>query len=322
MQLHHRFSFWLALPLLVGLLGLLGSSGCSKSQAGCRSDNECPGGACVVGQCRATTGADLAMGGSDGGDLGPMGDLATTPPDGWSPDAAPSCTIVSDGVITRAELPIQVGLGGLFAVNAAGSTVPVTTVPQSGGWDYSAAVSNERKVFDQLMSPSGAWWQGDFPEATYAERLDDSSGLLGIYQATPDALNLIGIVSETDAYPSTSLKYTTPIPLLKLPLMMGKSWMEGSDVTGLYQGVAVFGDHEDWKMTVDARGPTKVPLGTFDTLRVRIDYHQTYGFLDTTRIILLHMTECYGAVARLRSVDNEPSADFTQASEYRRLTVP
>jgi hypothetical protein len=245
------------------------------------------------------------------------------PPDGWNPDAiAASCTANNDGVITRAELPIQVGLGGLFAVNAAGSTVPVNVTPQMGGWDYSGPTSNERKVFDQLLAPGGTWWAGDFPAATYAERLDDSSGLFGVYQATPDALLLIGIVSETSDFPSTSLKYDTPIALLRFPLATGAKWTSESDVSGTYMGAVVLGDHEAWDLSVDLRGTTKVPLGSFDTLRVRVDYRQTYGFAVTTRIILLHMAECYGAVARVRSQDDESAADFTQATEYRRLTVP
>jgi hypothetical protein len=67
---------------------------------------------------------------------------------------------------------------------------------------------------------------------------------------------------------------------------------------------------------------TKVPAATFDTLRLRAHYTQTYGFLVTTRITLIHLAECYGAVARIRSRDNETVEDFTQAAEYRRLAAP
>jgi hypothetical protein len=89
-------------------------------------------------------------------------------------------------------------------------------------------------------------------------------------------------------------------------------------VSGLASGVAFFAQ-EKWVFSVDLRGTTKVPAGSFDTLRVRMGYTQTYGLLVTTRIIYLHVAECYGAVARVRSQDNETSSDFTQAAEYRRL---
>ena len=106
-----------------------------------------------------------------------------------------------------------------------------------------------------------------------------------------------------------------------LPLAKNDNWSSESDVSGIASGVGFFA-HEKYLFTVDARGNTKVPAGTFDTLRLRIQYTQTYGFLVTTRFIYIHLAECYGAVARIRSKDNEASADFTQAAEYRRLSTP
>jgi hypothetical protein len=64
-----------------------------------------------------------------------------------------------------------------------------------------------------------------------------------------------------------------------------------------------------------------VPAGSFDTLRLRMNYSETVGVYVTTRITYLYLAECYGAVARIRSQDNETSADFTTASEYRRLAT-
>jgi hypothetical protein len=53
-----------------------------------------------------------------------------------------------------------------------------------------------------------------------------------------------------------------------------------------------------------------------------MNYAQTEGLYSVTRVTYLHMAECYGAVARIRSTDNESSNDFTQAAEYRRLASP
>ena len=135
--------------LFFGLATALLAVGCDALKQGCRLDSDCPGGACVVGD-----GATANV------------DLATPVPDGWSPDAlAASCNFNGDGVIERGEEPFEVGLGALFAVNPAGMTVPVNNVPQAGVWDFSAPVSGEHETFDQLVSPSGAWWAGDFPTA-------------------------------------------------------------------------------------------------------------------------------------------------------------
>jgi len=102
--------------------------------------------------------------------------------------------------------------------------------------------------------------------------------------------------------------------------LSGREFSE-SDINGLASGIAFFA-HEKYVFSVGERGMTKVPAATFDTLRIKMAYTQTYGALVTTRITYLHLAECYGAVARVRSKDNETSADFTQAAEYRRLANP
>jgi len=231
-------------------------SGCGGAKAGaCRSDDDCPGGACVVGMCRPLVGGDLS---GAAGDLGPIADLATPIPDGWNPDAlTATCSFNSDGTLQRSEEPFVVGLGALFAVNAPGTAVPVNNVPANNTWDFSAPVSSEAKQFDQLVSPTGQWWSSDFPDASYGERVDDGQQPYGVF-----------------------------------------------------------------KVSADKRGTTRTPAGSFDTLRLQMSYSQLYGALTTTRITYLHLAECYGAVARVRSKDNESSADFTQAAEYRRLANP
>ena len=55
---------------------------------------------------------------------------------------------------------------------------------------------------------------------------------------------------------------------------------------------------------------------------MRMDYTQTFGLLVTARITWLHLAECYGVIARVRSVDGETQPDFTRATEYRRLATP
>jgi hypothetical protein len=322
MQLHNKLVSLLCacIMALAGCVFALALGGCnSDASGGCRIAEDCPvGDACVVGQCRPLAGADLSGAVADLG----ADDLATPIPDGWNPDAlAASCTFNGDGTITRAEESFQVGLGALFAVNAPNTTVPVNNVAQGGVWDFSAPVSGEAKQFDQLVNPSGQWWASAFPTATYGERIDDGQQAYGVFRVEADQLVMLGVVSDMSGTTQTELTYATPIVVLQFPMSVGTTWTSESDVSGLASGIAFFA-HEKYIFTVGERGTTKVPAASFDTLRLKMAYTQTYGALVTTRITYLHMAECYGAVARVRSQDNETSADFTTAAEYRRLANP
>jgi hypothetical protein len=304
------------------LLAALLTAGCAAQDRGCRSDADCTGSACVNGACRPLVGAaDLGTTPASV-ELG-LPDLGSAMVDGslLSRDAlAAICPFNGDGVIDRSEAPFLVGLGALFAVNPAGSTTPVSLTAVGGVWDFSAAVASEVKVFDELQSPGGQWWSADFPSATYAERLVDGQSLLGVYRATADRLELLGLVSDQPGLTQTLLTYATAVPLLQFPLRAGAAWSADSDVSGTLDGV-VFAGHDHYDFTVDQRGTTKVPAGVFDTLRLRISYEESYGLYTVTRITYLHVAECYGAVARIRSRDGETSNDFTQAIEYRRLAT-
>ena len=294
----------------------MAAAGCDSASAGCRTDRDCPGGACVAGACRPLYGADLA----GATDL----KVVTTwqPGDGGVPDGlAPACVLNGDGVIDRSELPFIAGLGGLFAVNPSGSAVDVVLAQSGGVWDFRAPVANETRVFDQLIAPGGTWWAADFPTATYAERMEDGQPLLGVYQATAGALELLGVVSDSPGLSQTKLTYATPINVLEFPIQVGASWTAASDVTGTASGV-LFVAHETYTFTVTERGTTETPSGNYDSLRLRMNYTQQVGAYLVTRVIYLHLAECYGAVARIRSVDYETSNDFTRAAEYRRLASP
>jgi hypothetical protein len=188
-------------------------------------------------------------------------------------------------------------------------------------WDFSSPVANEVKVFDQIQSAAGQWWSKDFPTASYAELLEDGQTLLGVYQVTNDKLELLGLVSEQSGLQQTELTYATPVTLLQFPVAVGDHYTSQSNITGQLNGFFGFIGQDSYDVTVDQRGTTKVPAGSFDTLRIRINYTETVNFVPTTRITYLHMAECYGAVARVRSQDNETSNNFTQAVEYRRLAT-
>jgi len=309
---------------IASIFSAVAAAGCGSGGAACDTDADCPGGVCVslaaTRECRPLAGGDLAAPG--GNDLGSFTDGPPILLDALEGDAiAASCKLDNDGVIQRSEAPFLVGLGALFVSNPPGSTVAVSEHATASTWDFTAPVSGDQKVFDQLLSPTGTWWASSFPNATYAQRLQDGQPILGVYQATNDALKLLGLVSEQSGAQQTQLAYATPIDVIRFPLMMGSTWSAESDLSGTASGV-LYAGHDKYQFTVDARGTTKVPAGSFDTLRLRFDYTQQVGFAVTTRITYLHMAECYGAVARVRSQDNETSSDFTQAAEYRRLSSP
>jgi hypothetical protein len=292
-------------------------AGCDAGDLGCRVDVECGSGqVCVAGGCvdRAAPGpGDTA---ADGG----APDLAqpTSAPDGFSPDAF-SCPFNGDGVLQRAELPAMPGLGGFFMAAPAHTTVNL--IKTAGVWDFSGPKAGDEKVFDGLTSPAGTWWAVAFPDASYAQLLDAGTGLIGVYKIDDTHLYLLGAVSASDGISRTQLTYAPPIDVLHFPLSLGASWSVTANLSGVVSGIAFFAT-ETWAMSVDDRGQAKTPAASFDALRLRIDYEQVYGLAVTRHVSYLFLSECYGVVTRIRSADGVTAADFTDASEYRRLAAP
>src|SRR3954449_2793878 len=112
MQLHNaRRTSWRARTMAcVGIFmfaPFMVGCGDGDKTGSCRTDDDCPGGACVVGMCRPLTGADLSGAVMD---MSVGGDLSTPVPDGWNPDAlTATCSFNSDGTVDRAEEPFVVG---------------------------------------------------------------------------------------------------------------------------------------------------------------------------------------------------------------------
>ena len=83
----------------------------------------------------------------------------------------------------------------------------------------------------------GQWFEGNFKNATYAARLADSADLLGVFQADPNSLQLLGVVSPSDGFQRTSLTNDPPVQTLVFPLAVGKKWESQTTVSGTGQGV-------------------------------------------------------------------------------------
>ncbi len=240
-------------------------------------------------------------------------------------DGGARCMGDRDGVITRAEINFLVGASVLYAVNDDGTTVePVDTagtiVEGTRRWDYSAPRASDRRVLDEVMRPTGRWWSGRYPDATYAALIDRTNNILGVYRASASSLELLGTVSVADN--ATDLRMTPPVQVLRFPLRVGDTWTQSVTATGFYNFTPNT-NVTSYTTRVDAQGEVWTSAGRFPALRVRTDLDQAIPLtiIRRTRRTYTFLSECWGVVARVASVDNESAEAFGRASEYRRLSL-
>jgi len=314
--------------LLVGLPPFVGACASDDPARACRIGVDCASGVCGAdGQC-------VAQGENDGGtDGGPSGDSAipTDAPitETGGDSALPGCTPNKDGTITRAEVPIAAGLHATYKIGS-GNVITAGTAGAGGklGWDYTAALADDVSVLVETQSLVGKWFEAKFAGATYATKLSNGSDILGVFETSPGALLLRGLVSPTEtASPKTDYAYGPAVSVLKFPLTMGATWTTDSTATGTAAGIPLSlaaATTEKYDSKVDAVGELKTPLGTFDVLRVATVLTRKVGFtgFETTTVIrsFAFVTECYGTVATITSANNEANAEFTNATEIRRIS--
>jgi hypothetical protein len=238
-------------------------------------------------------------------------------------DGGPACVPNNDGVIDRAELPYIVGAQALFVVNDDNTTVDgISTagVMGAGGyeWDFSQAKPGDRRVLDEVQNPMGRWWQPLYPTANFALPLDRASSNWAMYRATDTALQIIGSVSRDTG--RTNVAFTPAVDAIRFPLRMGSTWTITSAGNGVFNSIAT-STVNTYRFTVDRSGTVLTPATRFSALRLRMDLDQTVTgtIIRRTQRTYLFLSECWGLVARVASVDNEMSEEFTRASEYRRL---
>jgi hypothetical protein len=310
--------------LLVATLGLSGAASvfaCSDSEA--RQCNV--GSECASGQCTAT-GTCVPMSPSQP-DGSIKDDAATTPGDAGTADTsssdATSCAF-SGGQITRADVPIRAGLRANFRRAQNVNIDTVGTIDGAGKrmWDFSAMLTGDQTTVIETLSPAGTWYAAKFPAATYASKLGSATELLGVFEAGPGALTLLGVVSPTDALLSkTELTYSPAAEILNFPLEKGKKWTNTSNITGTFQGVAGYFYTERYESEVDAEGTLKTPLGSFGVVRVNTKLTKTLGVIATVTRSHAFVTKCFGTIATVRSRDNETDVEFAQASEISRISL-
>jgi hypothetical protein len=258
-------------------------------------------------------------------------DVIATPdavePDDTQPDDVPrpACTANNDFTIERSEIHVAVGATELFAVNNDGTTVSdVDTAGMSSTtgrvWDFSAARAEDHRVLDEVVDPAGQWWASAYPDATYAMPLDLAETILGVYRVSDSRVELLGTVSRE--MNRTNMAMTPPVIVMQFPLTEGATWSQTVNGNGFYDYTAL-ANVTQYVFTVDAHGEVRTPAGRFPALRIRTDLDQSVPFtlIRRTQRTYTFVSECWGAVARIASVDNEMSVEFTTASEYRRLSL-
>ncbi len=246
----------------------------------------------------------------------PDGDGGTGGGSGTDGGAA-TCVPNHDGTVSRDEVTLAAGLSATFRIGTQATVDTAGTYDADGTrhWRLDGDLAGDHDVTVATLSPAGTWWAGDFKDATYAGRLRDGQDLFGVFQATPTALMLLGVVSPNGGATRTELTYHPAVQVLHFPLTQGAAWRTDSQVTGVTGGVASYYT-ESWVDRVDDSGRLDTPYGTFDVLRVRVE--TTDDQVTPTRSFLF-VSECFGNVASVFSNPGETAAEFTRAAEVSRL---
>ena len=250
-----------------------------------------------------------------GGDAGAIVYL----PDG----GGPACRGNGDGVVSRDEVVFAPGVTVRYRINPGGTVVAVDTKGEVRGdgthlWDFSDTTGELVEL--TLLRAQDGWYQSAFDGAQYAARLDPRNPLLGVYRASDTAVELLGVVGETESV-GTKLKYDTPIRLLQFPLTVGQTRSQTAQVLDGRLNNVPFAARDTYQITVDATGELRLGILTFPkVVRVRVEVVQQFpAGPGTRRIQYLWMSECYGEVARVTSKDGELDPNFHEAVEFRRL---
>ena len=303
------------------LLALLAACATDSTRE-CRVGADCASGSCGPdGQCLPDNGQTRPDAAGSDAKVDPDGGPSK---DAGNDVALPGCTANKDGIITRDEVPIAAGLRATYKIGK-DEDVSTAGTPGAGArrnWDFSAALASDVSVIVETQALAGKWFGPKFAGATYASKLSQSSDLIGVFETSPGAILLRGVVSPTEAAATkTELTDTPPVAILSFPLKVGATWTTATKVNGTAQGVTLITSYDEkYESKVDAAGELKTPLGTFEVLRVQVLLTRTIGVLPPTTLrTFAFVTECYGTVATVTSAENETNLEFTRAAEIRRI---
>lgn len=144
------------------------------------------------------------------------------------------------------------------------------------------------------------------------------------------ALNLLGVVSNSDTEPSsskTNFVYNKPIPTLQFPMTVGSQWsVADAEGTGVLNGTSIgFPGNtitDTYTSRVVDKGVVATPFAVFEVLKVvtTLERRSTNFCLINTTKTVAFVSECAGTVAKVTSQNDEDNDNFTNAAVVQRLT--
>jgi hypothetical protein len=234
-----------------------------------------------------------------------------------------ACRPNNDGVIELSELAFSPGLSARYRVNPPGTLVDVDVagklVDGRLQWELTSMEGNLVTVPVEPVAAT-AWYAPHFPGASFAVGSDAVGETLQLFRLEGSELLLLGLASRKPE--ATLMVYDKPVTSLRFPLRQGDSISSVGRVNnGKLDGLPI-ATEDTYQVTVDAIGSVRLPyLVLHNSLRVRIAVTSSaVGGARATVRQAQWFHECYGEVARAVSRRDEPSPDFTRATELRRLS--
>ncbi len=261
-------------------------------------------------------------------------------------ETAIGCAGDGDGRIEADELVVSVdgSLHVQWTVSDPDSQVPVpaaTGAPEGSEprWSFTDSLSGDVEIEEVLLDPASQWFGERFADADFAQPLDATGAVLGVYRLDPSegGLLLLGIAS-TRSEDGDWLRYERPAVLLPVPLEVGFAHDSGElEATGRFDGfdypfelgpANVTRLFHRYELTATRRGMVAVPAGRFDSIQLQVQLTMTarndlaiVPVEQQTFRILMYVAECVGLVARVRSEEGVTDEGFDRATELRRLGV-
>ncbi len=241
-----------------------------------------------------------------------------------------SCVPNLDGQIDASEIQPAIGVTLSYLVSPAGTqrTVDVAGTTDSKGnhyWDMSVDYASDQLATIEPTAIAGKWYEKSFPADAFVAPFDAAGSIEQILSEDDKAVSLLGLASR-DKAPSdgqTLLVYQQPVALLQFPLKPGVHFVStGTIVNGKLHGLPYAGK-DIYDVSDDATGELKLPQLTFTQvhrIRTKLTNEPSVGTSTTQEQVSFYF-ECFAEVARITSLPNETKADFTTASEVRRLGI-
>jgi hypothetical protein len=259
-------------------------------------------------------------------------DNLSHPPDrqkATGPDIqALTCVPNLDGKIDANELQAAIGVPVHYVVSPSGATREVdvagkTAKDGSSAWEIAADYADDQSLVVTPTAIAGKWYAASFPGDAFVTPFDDGDRIESIGEVTASGFLLLGLASreESPAEGQTLLVYTTPIELLRFPVVVGQSFVSvGQIVNGTTRGLPYAGQ-DTYEVSVDAMGTIDLPEFKFDQVhrvRTKVTVEPAVG-APTTQLQVSFFAECFAEVARATSAAGETDPNFTSAAGLRRL---